>query len=800
MAQCISLGDARLLDAENPGKPICDVPYSSLHVDWSTVGEYRQDITGLRCLAVVAVVLYHLDEHWCPSGFTGVDIFFVISGFAVMTSMSKPHSLAEQGKSRSWSMCIGFLVRRIRRLAPSLLLVVLAGALGMSFLCPGYIGNRLFYDQGIYGTIGVSNVHLVYRRVSYWQEDEEKYRVTHWNLFLHLWSLGVEEQFYLVFPWLLLVSSEKLWAFCWLASLLICGCWASGLASGNATMSFFLLPSRFWELASGVLVCQLKDHPSCGPYLAAFARSHTFWLEVGAIIMLALSLTITPTSGFPFPWAMILPVPATILFIIAGLSPTSKLKAAFSHWLPVYIGDISYVAYLWHMPVMINSMYMMDERAEPMQWKLFVLVTVAVLAVLTHHFVEQPLRQKSGESPPHHLKVIGTWAIAAALVIGVVHGLEHRVNLYDVSFGVPLAENAHLPAFVLLDDGAAAPATSMTASAGDGSVRGICSCLAHSDVAWHPPGAIHSSGALASSAAPSRSQAKCFEDRPAHWKYMHIGAASGRTTLEWSHIPVASHRVEKPGERPALIVHGDSHMEVLAPAIRTATHMPIYRVDSIPYNNPSKDPSRFYLHLRSALQPGDALLLTFWRMRFDLQIDMRHAIKNEASLSDWLGFMGEVINITRSRNATLLFLEDVPTLTSIGTLCLPTVFRGPFANCTVSLTGQGAEDYPTYYQVMEFLRMEGVPVHRQQHLMCGDAMCTEKVPGTQTLAYDDRHHVSHAGASYLAPFLCSFLADLGFSGVPGMDTAPIEPFHQSQKKHHRPMAAGFVAARPSAGR
>ncbi len=335
---------------------------------------YRPDIDALRGVAVLAVLVTHLDPRWLPGGFSGVDIFFVISGYVVCGSLLA-HS--QEAPLR----CLGgFYLRRIRRLLPNLLLCLGLTALAVALLVPpGSSGPALL--TATKALFGWSNNQLL-GQTDYFAQDAKL------NPFLHTWSLGVEEQFYLVFPLLLILSgfgrrrTLPLLALLALTSLLASLWWSQNQPSA----AFYLMPSRFWELSSGALLLLaerqgLLNQLGCGRP----------WRLAGAALLLLALVATREGQGFPAPGALPA-VLGTLLVLRAGTDPHGRFLP--SRWLErllIGLGLISYSLYLWHWPVITLQRWTIgiDQPAQ----KLLALGLSLLLALLAWALVERPLRR-----------------------------------------------------------------------------------------------------------------------------------------------------------------------------------------------------------------------------------------------------------------------------------------------------------------------------------------------------------------------------------------------------------------------
>ncbi len=362
---------------------------------------YRPEIDGLRALAVVAVILNHIDERILPSGYLGVDIFFVISGFVITASLRrKPaRSLGD--------LLLGFYNRRLKRLVPALLLfVVVVGLLACLVIPRPHVALR----TGINALFGLSNLYLLGQATDYFAPS------TQLNPFTHTWSLGVEEQFYLLFPpvvWLTgfgrrgSAGTRALVGVMGVASVVSLAAFVHLYPSQQAA-AYFLMPSRLWEMGAGCLLFCLAD---TGPGLAR---------AIGRLSPGALTLALVGVLFLPLDWA----VPATAAAVALSTLLMGSLRAgtAAYRWftLPgmVSVGLLSYSLYLWHWGVLSLSRWTIGIH----WWSLpFQLALIVALSLASYRWVERPLRRavwrpRRGSS----IAVgVGSLAAAAGLLIGV---------------------------------------------------------------------------------------------------------------------------------------------------------------------------------------------------------------------------------------------------------------------------------------------------------------------------------------------------------------------------------------------
>ena len=330
---------------------------------------YRPEIDGLRAFAVIAVIINHFDRNLLLSGYLGVDVFFVISGYVITQSIVSVN-LPTLG-----DFLLNFYSRRIKRLAPALIFFVLITSLATILLSPV---PRVSLITGMTALFGFSNLWLWRLSADYFAETTEL------NSFVHTWSLGVEEQFYLVYPlavWLLVSRSGSIGTL----SKVVVGLSVASLIGfmslygTHQPAAYFLMPTRFWELGAGTLVFLLRD-------FAIFKH----WSEriPTAIVVATIMLAFFAPQGAA--------VPATIAIVlltaaaIAGLRPGTLAYEVFSRREVVYVGLISYSLYLWHWSVIWLGRATIGVQG----WAAAAEVALMfLLAAASYHFVERPLRQ-----------------------------------------------------------------------------------------------------------------------------------------------------------------------------------------------------------------------------------------------------------------------------------------------------------------------------------------------------------------------------------------------------------------------
>lgn len=339
---------------------------------------YRAEIDGLRALAILPVVGFHAGFSWLPGGFTGVDVFFVISGYLI-TGL-----ILDEIQDGTFSV-LEFYKRRALRILPALTVVLLATAV-VAFIV--MLPNE-FVATGrsiVAAALFVSNIH-------FWQEAGYFATAASLRPALHTWSLAVEEQFYLFFPLALLVIARwldrkfLLWiGLCVAASFLL-----SIVATPRApSASFYLLPTRVWELGIGALVAA-----GGAPRLNSVRlRATAAWL---GLVLLAWGVVgISEESTFPG-WNALFPCLGAGLIIAYGAG--TGVGAILSRTVTVWIGRISYSLYLWHWPLIVFYGMVYGQKLD-LRDQVAVIAGSIALAALSYRFVESPFRTVAFRSLP----------------------------------------------------------------------------------------------------------------------------------------------------------------------------------------------------------------------------------------------------------------------------------------------------------------------------------------------------------------------------------------------------------------
>jgi peptidoglycan/LPS O-acetylase OafA/YrhL len=364
--------------------------------------QYRAEIDGLRAVAIIAVILSHAGFSYFRGGFVGVDVFFVISGYLITTII-----LSE--KAQGTFSLINFYERRIRRILPALFLVM-SVSLPFAWLWLIPPDMKQFSDNLIAVSTFSSNI-LFWYGSGYWGSAHDL------NPLLHTWSLAVEEQYYVLFPLFLLMMwrFRKRWI---LASLIVIAVISLGVSEWGAhnkpVPTYFLLPTRGWELAigAGIAFYFLYRKQTANAFL--YHRLIVEILGLLGLLMIGYAVyAFDQTIPFPGLSALIPTIGAGLIILFA--SKKTLVGRLLSTKLMVGIGLISYSAYLWHQPLLAFARY--RSLTEPSEALLLVVSLLAFpLAYLSWRYVEKPFRNKHTVSKK---TIFSFAAIGSALFITI---------------------------------------------------------------------------------------------------------------------------------------------------------------------------------------------------------------------------------------------------------------------------------------------------------------------------------------------------------------------------------------------
>ena len=381
--------------------------------------KYRPEIDGLRALAVVPVILFHAGD-LLSGGFVGVDVFFVISGYLITTI------LIEDVECKNFSI-IKFYERRARRILPALYIVTIMSTIAACIvLYPEYLVS--FAKSLISTPLFLANFY-------FWSERGYFGSISELKPLIHFWSLAIEEQFYIVFPFFILLfyRFKKLFY-----SLLITGFFISICASFYLTQlhfdtAFYFPFTRAWELLSGSVAAIILNKHSIN-----FKSAHADIISALGLVLIVFSyLSFDKTTPFPGVYAII-PVIGTFLFIMSA-SEAYYIKKIFSFKPIVLLGLLSFSLYLWHQPIFAFARHLNLFNGNFIELCLLILL----FAYITYCYVEKPFRNKSFLSRKKIFLLSVFGAVILILIGGVIvfnKGFPKRYNIEDRALLTQLSE------------------------------------------------------------------------------------------------------------------------------------------------------------------------------------------------------------------------------------------------------------------------------------------------------------------------------------------------------------------------
>jgi peptidoglycan/LPS O-acetylase OafA/YrhL len=344
---------------------------------------YRREIDGLRAIAVLAVVLYHAGL--APrAGYVGVDIFFVISGYLITALLLREY--ADTGRIN----LADFYARRVRRIFPAAIVVTLA-VLAIAPLLPTMEQTQIVKSAGA-AALFTANLFFQWATTGYFADDASQMPL------LHLWSLSVEEQFYVVWPALLILALRfRIRPAIVIGTLAVASLVsAEWLMRSNLNAAYYQMPTRFWELAAGGLIVTVPDRliPRISP-----------WVGLGMVV----AACFIPIGHFPGMGALPAVVGAMLLVASIHIGSENTLLASTPM---VSVGLISYSLYLWHWPLLaIDRLFRAGEA--PLQVRLGLLVASLALAVVSYRYIETPFRKR-------RISARGTIAVGCSAMAAIV--------------------------------------------------------------------------------------------------------------------------------------------------------------------------------------------------------------------------------------------------------------------------------------------------------------------------------------------------------------------------------------------
>jgi len=370
---------------------------------------YRPEIDGLRTLAIVPVILCHTGLDVFSGGYVGVDVFFVISGYLIASILFKDIS------EKKFTLT-GFYAKRIRRLLPALIVVVLC-CIPLVWLTLLPLDAISFFNS-IIGVVTFSSNFIFFTEVGYFQQASEL------KPLLHTWSLAVEEQFYILFPFFafLLFKMSNIYRFITVFFLILLSLvLAEYQVYHNPSRAFFLLPARIWELLAGVMTALLAIN---FPVLDRKDRDN--FLSLVGLLLILYSIVFYD-SDTPFPGLYALPPVIGSMLILLFSSTGTIVYSVLANRVAVGVGLISYSLYLWHQPIFA---FMRHQRFFEVKdvYYLLAIFLVFVLAYFTWRVVEVPCRSNDKTKPK---PVVLTCITLMLFLFGSSYFLTYYSNKYE---------------------------------------------------------------------------------------------------------------------------------------------------------------------------------------------------------------------------------------------------------------------------------------------------------------------------------------------------------------------------------
>lgn len=383
---------------------------------------YRSDLQGLRALSITLVVLCHAGFDSFSGGFVGVDVFFVLSGYLITGIL-----VQEYGDTGNINI-IPFVARRLRRLLPALALM-----LSITLVVANHaLSNYEFLQQttsASYAATWLSNFYFSFLEVGYFDDLKEK------DLFLHTWSLSIEEQFYLFWPAFLLfvfkisntyrnlyqaksIISVALITIS-IASFLLSIYWIED----ESSLAFYMMPSRIWQFSFGALIFIFLGNGNSR--VDATGKTSEilglFSLATGISLILGSAIFFKSGMGYPGFWALIPSIGAALVILSGYYRVSPKVKIVLANRLSIWLGDRSYSIYLWHWPILMLGFA--SGKSDSLLAINGMILTSILLAMISYRYVEYPL-WKGDLLRKDHLRVI---LVSMLLIVSFVY--SHQRNL-----------------------------------------------------------------------------------------------------------------------------------------------------------------------------------------------------------------------------------------------------------------------------------------------------------------------------------------------------------------------------------
>ncbi|MBD8880525.1 acyltransferase [Rhodanobacter sp. 7MK24] len=643
---------------------------------------YRADLEGLRAVAILLVVAMHAGVPWLLGGFVGVDVFFVLSGFLITGLLVQ--EVSNTGRLRFAE----FYVRRLRRLLPALLTMLLVvGVCAALLLAPTEQQEQSCTAAMV--ALWLSNIHFAFAQLDYFAPG------TGTNLFLHTWSLGVEEQFYLIWPmllvWLLGCDGERGLSRLKVGMLVVATAsfatcvWLSYEAP---QLAFYMMPMRAWQFAAGALVWLCFKVPGASTATPWWDR-HVMWSHTAGWLGLAL-IVLTGwrfSADIPYPGAYaLLPTLGAIGVVATGSVTAAPVGASrLLSWRPLqWFGSISYSWYLWHWPILLLGRAITGSNA-PLYRACWVLLSL-LLAWISCRFIETPIRNLREWLVHPRMSIFG----ALVLMLLATSLCEHWYNQASERVQLPIVQRYAAAHF----DGPA--------------IYGM-----HCDD-WYHSDQVH---ICAFGPADARHTAVLIGDS-------HVG--------QW--FPAVAKAFDRPGWR--LLVLTKSSCPMVDEPFFYARIGKEYTVCSVWRENALKQVA--------AIKP-DVVMLGSAEYGFTRE--------------QWIVGTGKVLGILAAATGHIYILRDTPTLPFDGPDCLAEhagrpSWLGLQHNCSAPAANPNA--YQVYLWLEQVAAHYGnVSMLDMNQLVCPNGMCSAEQRGL--VVFRDSQHLTGSFAASLGPVLAQML-------------------------------------------
>jgi peptidoglycan/LPS O-acetylase OafA/YrhL len=691
------------------------------------------------------VLLYHAGVPGVSGGFIGVDVFFVISGFLITGLLLR--ELRATGKVSLPS----FYARRARRLLPAAMVALATTMVVSAIVLPPLIVPDVAGDVAS-SALYVGNIHFAVQATDYLQADVAPSPV------LHFWSLGVEEQFYLFWPALLLLAAgvgrvgrtleRRVGAavLAVLAASLVLSIW---LTDVNQPWAFFSLPTRAWELSLGALLALGAARLARAPVRAATVA---VWAGLGLIAIGALRLdTATPFPGT----AALLPVIGAALVIAGGLGPAGTLPGRALAAGPMrWLGRISYSLYLWHWPIIVLPAAALDTEL-PLAIRIGLALLAIPVAAASQRWIEEPVRHGRLTRVPSR----STLAVAGGLSLAVAVG---SLGLGAVA-GVPAPPIVAGSGPVVAggtDTGGASPSLDAPRATGATPLPDVSASASPTSPETSPspaPPAIAIGGALPANLAPPLAQAR--GDMPIIYTDGCHLPASATTSPSCAYGDI--------GSATEVVLFGDSHAAQWFPALERIASERGWRLTSLTKSAcPSADVTVWSGSLRREYRECDTwrqavverivasrpALVVLANSRVATLLVDGHRIEAADAPETWLAGLGRTIDQLREADGAVVVLGDTPRSSVDPPVCLSRHPQDTLACATPRSTAVDAE----------WLRGEAATAdtHGASFIDPTDMVCTaDTCPAVigRYLVQRDDHHFATPFAASLAPQLAAAL-------------------------------------------